>query len=93
MKINFTFDNVPKFFQVVCSECGHKPTKKEIEDCDFCNECEEMFNYPDEMFDVPDHLRMINHPDDPRNLKLKIVKWVGLDIERLGGGQDYLSKS
>ena len=26
MKINFTFDNVPKFFQVVCSECGHKPT-------------------------------------------------------------------
>ena len=74
MKINFTFPDVRKFFQVVCSECGHKPTKKEIEDSDFCNECEEMFNYPDGMFETPDHLRMINHPDDPRNLKLKIVK-------------------
>ena len=52
-----------------------------------------MFNYPDDMFDVPDHLRMINHPDDPRNVKLRIVKWVGLDLEKLGGGQDYLSKS
>lgn len=73
MKINFRFDNVPKFFQVTCSECGHKPTMKEIEDSDFCNECEEMFNYPDGMFDVPDHLRRVNHPDDPRNVSLRVV--------------------
>jgi|TARA_R100000482_G_scaffold108396_2_gene50661 hypothetical protein len=46
---------------------------KEIEDSDFCNECEEMFNYPDGMFDVPDHLRRVNHPDDPRNVSLRVV--------------------
>ena len=74
MKINFTFPDVPKFFIVICSESGHKPTKKEIEDIDFCNECEEMFNYPDGMFETPDHLLRINHPQDPRNLKLRVVK-------------------
>tara|TARA_R100000734_G_C3304109_1_gene94607 strand:+ start:197 stop:406 length:210 start_codon:yes stop_codon:yes gene_type:complete len=67
-------NNVIKYYQVICSECGHKPTKQEIEDSDFCHECEEMFNYPDEMFETEDHLLKINHPDDPRNLKLKIVK-------------------
>ena len=74
MKINFTFPDVPKFFIVICSECGHKPTKKEIEDSDFCNECEEMFNYPDGMFETPDQLLRKNHPQDPRNLKLRVVK-------------------
>lgn len=33
--------------QVVCEDCGHKPTREEVEDCEFCNECETMFSIPD----------------------------------------------
>ncbi len=33
--------------QVICEDCGHQPTREEVEDCEFCNECETMFSIPD----------------------------------------------